>query len=174
MKTSETTNKYGTGNTFIYLGKGAIYQHLPNTTQVTNITKNYQYGSKPEQTQQKRLDDEEKKIRKNAILRYVKRIDELVADKWKERHEELWLQILEIPQVNAQIYDKGKQQGTSFNRNLVGRIIGLLAQKMVYSTQKATQIAIVLEGSNKHSIRQAITLPPSQEINNAVLQLLNQ
>lgn len=174
MKTSETTNKYGTGNTFIYLGKGAIYQHLPNTTQVTNITKNYLYGGKPEQLQQKRLDDEEKKIRKNAILRYVKRMAELVTDKWKERHDELWLHILETPEVNAQIYDPGKQRGTLFNRNLVGSIIGLLAQKMVYSTRKATQLTMALEGSEKHSIRQAITLPPSQEINNAVLQLLNQ
>ena len=98
---------------------------------------------------------------------------DLVDDKWKDRYDRLWPQILEIPVVKAQIYDKGKQAGTLFNRNLVGSIIGLLKEHEVYSNTNATKMAIALEGTEKHSIRQAIAIPVSKEISDAVQQLLD-
>ena len=159
-------NKRNTGRPNI-----SIINHGSGTISIGVIT---QVSESEYQERRKAMVEEAEKVMlKNAILRYVMRLTDLVDDKWKDRYDQLWPQILEIPEVKAQIYDKGKQAGTLFNRNLVGSIIGLLKEHEVYSNTNATKMAIALEGTEKHSIRQAIAIPVSKEISDAVQQLLD-
>ena len=59
---------------------------------------------------------------KDAIMEYVNRLKPLVKVEYQAHYEKIWMCILEINEVKQQIYKKGKQQETTFNRNLVAQI----------------------------------------------------
>jgi len=158
----------GSGNTFVLLDSGAIYNNNPNATTVTNTTNIYMDGKK---SQPIPPDDKEKQIRKNALLQYVGLLKEHVADEWKDKYDSLWLQILEIPQVDAEIYNKGQQKGTEFNRNMVGNILHVLIGKVIKETNVST-LTKTLEGKVGHSVREQMGMKPSAEIEKALLELI--
>ena len=95
-----------------------------------------------------------------------------VRKEWQEKYETLWESILELPAISAIIYDKGKQQGTTFNRNLVGNILHLLAEKKVLKTNNATRLAMELEGSSEASIRQKLGEMPEKKIKDSIEDLI--
>lgn len=158
----------GQGNTYVILDSGAIYNNNPNATTVTNTTNIYMDGKK---TPSMPPDDTEKQMRKNAILEYVGKLKDYATDEWKGKYDKLWLDILEIPEVDAEIYNKGQQKDTIFNRNLVGNIIHVLKGKVTGETN-ASALTIALEGNDKASIRGQMGKNPSAEIENALLELM--
>ena len=87
-----------------------------------------------------------------------------VREEWQDRYLSLWEAILELPSVACKVYDKGKQQGTTFNRNLVGNILHLLAERRVLLTNNATRLAEVLDGSANASVRGSLGEMPGKEI----------
>ena len=92
-------------------------------------------------------------IRK-SIISYVHRLyPAYVAPLWQNKYGCLWQIILDGELVSNAIYAVGKQKETTFNRNLVGNIIHLLANEKVLTTTNASRLACVLEGSSQHSIR---------------------
>ena len=159
------TGDPGTGNTFVLNESGVIYNNNPNATQVTNITNNYYSGDVPRQNAQ--LDDNDKKIRKSALLEYVAKLKTYVKAEWEKRYEQLWLKILDLPEVDNEIYKVGRQRGTTFNRQLVGNIIHLIKNK-VFTEHNNTELAVSLEENGNASVRQDIGKDPSEEIQNAI------
>ena len=107
---------------------------------------------------------------KKSIIDYVMKLHPVyVSKEWQDKYEWLWKQILELTAVAEKIYDKGRQQGTTFNRNLVANILHLMAEKKVLAiTANATKMAEVLEGDANASVRAKLGKMPSRAIEQAV------
>ena len=141
------------------VGGGTIHVHVQGKQQVVeevdeNATRNPQ-------------------LCKENILEYVMRLHPVyVRQEWQDKYGELWEQILELPAVADKIHDKGKQQNTTFNRNLVGNILHLLADKKVLTTNNATKLAIGLENDENASVRAKLGEMPPKEVKDAVESLI--
>lgn len=159
----------GTGNTYNEYNIQNIENFNPNATTVT--TTHYHYGDENGGGNgRKTLDDAQKQAIQDDILAYVAKLNDSVKQEWKAKHATLWNDILSIPEVDASIYNKGRQHNTTFNRNLVGNIMGVLIGK-VYDGNP-TDLTRILEGTHKSSIREEMGNSPSAEIEKAVLKLL--
>ena len=154
-----------------------VHQLNPNATHITN---NY-YGDQfvPKDAPQKESSATENATRnpqldKKPILDYVMRLHpSQVREEWKDKYLALWESILELPAVSAIIYDKGKQKNTTFNRNLVGNILHLLAEKKVLAhTATATKIAEILEGDPDASVRAKLGEMPAKKIKDSIEELI--
>lgn len=151
-----------------------VHQLNPNATHITN---NY-YGDQfvPKDAPQKESSAPENATRnpqlcKETILEYVMQLHPAyVRKEWQDKYLALWESILELPAVSAIIYEKGKQKNTTFNRNLVGNILHLLAEKKVLATTNATRLAKVLEGSANASVRGSLGVMPGKEICKKVVE----
>ena len=110
---------------------------------------------------------------KKSIIDYVMKLHPVyVSKEWQDKYEGLWKAILELPVVAEKIYDKGRQQNTTFNRNLVGNILHLLADKKVLTTNNATKLAIGLEKDENASVRAKLGEMPPKEVKDAVEEWL--
>ena len=111
---------------------------------------------------------------KNSIMEYVNRLKPLVKEDFKKEYDEFWMQILELEEVKQQVYNKGKQQNTTFNRNLVARIIHQIGDKVYLVGINDQQYAEYLEpGKGKnHSVRQQLCLMPETPIKKAIERFL--
>ena len=110
---------------------------------------------------------------KKSIIDYVMKLHPVyVSKEWQDKYEGLWKQILELTAVAEKIYDKGRQQNTTFNRNLVGNILHLLADKKVLTTNNATKLAIGLEKDENASVRAKLGEMPPKEVKDAVEEWL--
>ena len=111
---------------------------------------------------------------KNSIMEYVNRLKPLVKEDFKKEYDEFWMQILDIEEVKQQVYNKGKQQNTTFNRNLVARIIHQIGDKVYLVGINDQQYAEYLEpGKGKnHSVRQQLCLMPETPIKKAIERFL--
>ena len=110
---------------------------------------------------------------KKSIIDYVMKLHPVyVSKEWQDKYEWLWKQILELTAVAEKIYDKGRQQNTTFNRNLVGNILHLLADKKVLTTNNATKLAIGLEKDENASVRAKLGEMPPKEVKDAVEELI--
>jgi len=105
---------------------------------------------------------------RDDILTYVQRLIRVVAGDYVTRYEPLWRDILDIPEVAAEVYNPGKQQHTTFNRNLVAGIIGMMKNEGIITETNVTRLTELLEGDKEHSVRNAIATPPSRVIINKV------
>lgn len=160
----------GTGNTYVAVENGGVYNNNPNATSVTNITYNYNGNSTQYDAT---IDDEEKKMRKSELLKYVGKLKPLLKEEWKSKYDKLWLDILEIPEVDEKIYNKGKQRDTIFNRNLVGNIINTMKSVIFPEHITASAFAKALEGNEKHSIRAQIGNKAPKEIEELIKKLID-
>ena len=154
-----------------------VHQLNPNATHVTN----HYYGDQfvPKEVQRNEPSAPENATRnpqlsKKSILEYVMRLHPLhVREEWREKYQALWEEILELPAVSATIYNKGKQQGTTFNRNLVANILHLMAEKKVLAlTANATKMAEMLEGDTNASVRAQLGVMPPKEIKESIEVLI--
>ena len=149
-----------------------VHQLNPNATQITN----HYYGDQfvPKDIPQKESSATENATLnpqpcKETILEYVMQLHPAyVSKEWQEKYQALWESILELPAVSRIIYDKGRQQGTTFNRNLVGNILHLLAEKKILTTPNATKLAELLEGDSNSSIRKMLGEMPVKKIKDAL------
>lgn len=160
----------GTGNTYVAVENGGVYNNNPNATSVTNITYNYNGNSTQHDAA---IDDEEKKMRKSELLKYVGKLKPLLKEEWKSKYDKLWLDILELPEVDSKIYNKGKQQNTIFNRNLVGNIIGIMKSDIFPKNITVSALTKTLEGSDEHSIRAQIGQKAPKEIQEPIKTLID-
>lgn len=165
------TGDPGTGNTFQEIHIGKVQNYNPNATTVIN--NNYGEKQKAAPATDKILQDAEREQRKAEIMEYVLRLKEYVANDWKIRYESIWQKILAIPEVDELVYAPGKQQGTTFNRNLVAHIIYIMCNAEVFTTKNATHLAIALEGDKEHPVRNQLgTYPNNRDITEKVNALL--
>ena len=153
-----------------------VHQLNPNATHVTN----HYYGDRflPKDAAGKEPPASENATRnpqlsKKSVLEYAMRLHPFnVGQHWQDKYPALWESILEQPAVAGVVYDKGRQKDTTFNRNLVGNILHLLAERKVLKTDNATKLALALEGSKDHSIREQLGLMPPAAVKEAVEGLL--
>ena len=149
-----------------------VHQLNPNATHITN---NY-YGDKfmPKDNFRHENSDPENATRNpQLIIDYVMRLHPShVRQEWQEKYQALWESILELPPVACKVYDKGRQQGTTFNRNLVANILHLLAERRVLATTNATKLAEALEGTSETSVRAKLGEMPVKDIKDTVVKLL--
>lgn len=111
---------------------------------------------------------------KSNIMEYVSRLKPLVKDDFQKEYDEFWMQILELEEVKQQVYNKGKQQDTTFNRNLVARMIHQIGDRVYIVGINDQQYAEYLEpgrGKN-HSVRQQLGLMPEAPIKKAIERFL--
>lgn len=157
----------GTGNSFteIIVKEGAIYQ--PYGT--TNITNNYFNEKK---TASSPNSENEKQIVRNEVIAYVGKLKQYVKHDWEKKYDSLWVRILSLKEVEAEIYKTGNQKGHAFNRNFVGNIINVIC-KTVYSTENRTQMCNALEGKD-NNVRKEMSKDPSDEVKKAVMKLLEE
>ena len=159
----------GQGNTFNVWNIQHVENFNPNATTVTTI--HYHYGEeKVASGGRKRMDDEQKQAIKNEILDYVAQLTDFVNSDWKAKYATLWKKILDLPVVDAVIYDYGRQKNTHFNKYVVGNIIHMLMGKVLNGD--ATNLCRALERDEKHRIRQEMAIDPAVDIRSAVSALL--
>ena len=153
-----------------------VHQLNPNAPHVTN----HYYGDQfvPKEVQRNEPSAPENATRnlqlsKKSILKYVMRLYPLhVRQEWIEKYQALWEEILELPAVSATIYNKGKQQGTTFNRNLVANILHLMAERRVLTITNATKLAEMLEGDANASVRAQLGVMPPKDIESSVGKII--
>lgn len=109
---------------------------------------------------------------RRELLQYVQRLSGHVASAWQPRYEDLWDTLLTLPEVAAEIYRPGKQQNTSFNRNLVAKILSVLIDCGVIAEHNLTRLTTTLEGDKEHSVRQALAQKPSSVIEQKIRHIL--
>lgn len=107
---------------------------------------------------------------KDHIVEYVSRLKPLVKAEYLDGYEELWMRILNLQEVKGQVYNKGKQQDTTFNRNLVAQIIHQIGSRVYLVGVSDLQYAEYLEpGKGKnHSVRQKLGESPDGPIKKAI------
>lgn len=165
----------GTGNTFQEIYIGTVQNYNPNATTVINYFGTE--GDKKEAKDEKPQGKSPMEMRdippiREQIMLYVSCLntEDIVAPDWLgAKYMNLWDAILNIPEVEAEVYNPGNQHKTSFNRNLVGNIIYYLAIRhdqatRVYKELNATRYAEKLEGSGEHSVRLAMGKLPKDGI----------
>ena len=166
MLTNEATNPMESERLFIIFNINEVHQLNPNATHVTN---NY-YGDDfvPNDVLQKPASFKatcNAQLSKDTILEYVMRLFPAhVCEKWRDKYRSLWESILSLPVVSRYIYDKGKQQNTTFNRNLVGNILHMIAESKILVTTNATRLSEILENDSNASIRAKLGEMPPAEI----------
>lgn len=161
----------GTGNTFQEYNIQHIGNFNPNATVVNN---KYIYSDKSQTDESHNSDKHhDNDALRVDILEYVSRIKPDVADAWKQVFDKLWNQILDIPEVSEKVFDHGKQQGTNFNRSLVANIIHFIGSdhNMILG-YNASKIAIKLEGSATHTVRNSLGCDPEKAICGEISSLL--
>ena len=113
-------------------------------------------------------------LSQKTILDYVMRLHPShVRQEWQDKYQALWEEILGLSAVADKIYNPGRQQGTTFNRNLVANILHLMAEKKVLTfTASAKNMAIVLEGDADASVRAQLGVMPPKEIELSIMELV--
>lgn len=107
---------------------------------------------------------------KRTIMEYVDRLKPLIKQEYQERYDEIWMGILELKEVREEVYDKGKQQDTTFNRNLVAQIFHMMAEKICAPTIKVAHMAERLEPDKgvDHPVRKKLAEAPKKGIKKSV------
>jgi len=107
---------------------------------------------------------------KYAIINYVGKIKPLVKTEYLDCYDKMWSDILELKEVKMVVYNKGKQQDTCFNRNLIGQIIHQMIDVVFIKKTNTVLLAEYLEPEKgiDHPIRQKLGDPPANPIKKVV------
>ena len=111
---------------------------------------------------------------KDAIMEYVKRLMPVVREEYQSVYSEMWLGILDVKEVKLQVYNKGKQKGTTFNRDFVAQIIHQLGNRIYLPDANPVVMAEHLEPEKgkDHPVRQKLGESPDNSIKIAVEAVL--
>lgn len=127
------------------------------------------------QNAQKEDDSKTQKQGKDAIMEYVGRLKPVVKEQYLDHYDQIWEGILEINQVKAVIYNKGKQQDTTFNRNLLAKIIHQVSWWLYESSANTVIMAEYLEPGKgiDHPVRQKLGESPNKDLKKALEQFVS-
>lgn len=166
--------KLGSGNTFQEFNIGHVENLNPAATTVIN---NY-YGTKVKPQGDNQGPANKESVREE-ILRYVENTLQYVAFSWRDKYMELWADILDLPEVDAVIYDRGQQEGTRFNRKEVCHILCYLGKHAdggmgIFQKYVASHIAASLNDGKESTTRPELGFRPSHEIQAAIDKLMKE
>ena len=133
-----------------------------------NNTMNYYAEKKEEASSDSTLSP------RQAIMDYVGRLRPLVVAAMQDTYEALWQQVLDLPEVRQRVYNRGRQQGTTFNRDLVAQIVHVMGTRVYVPTARAAQMAECLEPAKgrDHPVRQRLGENPEAAVKKAVEEQL--
>lgn len=119
---------------------------------------------------QKDEDADASSAAKDDILKYVNRLKPVVKTEYQDCYDEMWQGILELKEVKLHIYNKGKQQDTTFNRNLVAQIIHLISGRVFVPQTNNSQMVEFLEPEKgyNHPVRQKLGESPDKVIKKSI------
>ena len=103
---------------------------------------------------------------RQSVIEYVNRLMPVVAVEYREQYSKIWMDILEEEAVRCVIYNRGKQQGTVFNRNLVAQISRMMAlDGIIVKETNDVMMAELLEPEKgkHHPVRNQLGLVPDDE-----------
>lgn len=112
-----------------------------------------------------------------AAMEYVGRLHEMVTPAWASRYMDLFKQIFALPQVRVNIAVVGKQQGTSFNRNMVANVVQMMLQEqdIFLPTANPSRMAEKLEHNKDHSVKAALgAVPQDKQLKEAVKTIIKE
>ncbi len=175
----------GTGNHYTEVNIENIENNFPNVTAV-NIIKDADGQKTIVETDRNHCGNNEtpptvhrdKEAQRQDILQYVGKTLQLVRYDWKDKYMALWEDILDLPDVNAFVYQKGRQQNTSFNRKLVLHIICYLGKDadggigIFERNYVATNVAMLLDDGCEKSTRPELGFKPEKSIQMAIDELM--
>lgn len=163
----------GTGNSFtqIIVEAGGVNNNNQAGVNVTNTT--IIYGDGKTASSGSDMDDKEKQIIKTAILEFVGKLKAQVSPEWTNKYDTLWVSILAIPEVDAEIYDKGGLRNTMFNRALVGSIVKVMLDKGIFVDTANPTILAPLTNNRSEAFRKEMGHYPSEVIHNAIKDLID-
>ena len=113
-----------------------------------------------------RREGDDENTKRKAILEYVGRLKDIVKDEYATVYDEMWQEILKIESVKNKVYEKGKQQDTIFNRNLVANIIKLMNDKGIYKVgTNPTNMARLLDSERGENspVREPLGASPAEK-----------
>ena len=132
-------------------------------------------AEKPAKQRSKEEADVEQATR--AAMEYVGRLKEMVTPAWEERYMELFKRIFALPQVRVNIGIIGKQQGTTFNRNLVANFVQIMLQEhdIFEPSANPSRMAEKLENNKDHSVKVALgAVPEDKQLKKAVKDIIEE
>ena len=100
---------------------------------------------------------------RDAIIDYVNRLMPVVAIDYREEYSKIWQDILEEEVVSRVVYDRGRQKGTVFNRNLVAQISRMMVlDGIIVRETNDVRMAELLEPEKgkDHPVRNQLGLTP--------------
>ena len=157
----------GTGNTY----QEITIQHVENYNPAATTVVNNYYGTRAPGRKAGNASQTNEAIDtapiREEILSYVSRLRPFLVGEQKRGYMNLWEEILDLDIIAADVYNPGKQQGTNFNRSMVGNIIFYLVTKGFFGVEKdynSSQFAVALEGSFEHSVRAELRILPAANI----------
>ena len=163
----------GTGNTFQEIKIGHVENYVPNATQVVN---NY-YGNQGKPKSEGPAID--KVTIRKAILEDVSKLIDMVYKPKQAVWMKLWNDIIDLREVKIDIYIPGRQDDKIYCRKLVAAIIHHLGSDENnclgwFSHYNASDIAETLVGSSLKSMRGELGAQPSDEVQTAINNLINE
>lgn len=171
----EANGDLGTGNSFteiIIENVGTI--HIDKQITVSGS----QHGEKSRATEHNKVASRmDKEIVRQEILRYVCQTFPLVVNLKINEYHDLWVDILALPEVDAIIYERGRQENTIFNRKEVCHIIHYIGSDAknclgLFETYNASYIANTIDEKAAKSIRPELGFKPSPSIVAAINDLV--
>lgn len=166
----------GTGNTYQEIKIGHIENNFPAVKEVTIIKGPDGLKVKNKTTDDQSNSHEEKSGKRADIINYVEKTLPFVLFQWKDKYMTLWDDILKLPEVDAVIYNKGRQQKTSFNRKELCHLICYVGQHAVdgygiFEKYNATHIANAFNDGAEKSTRPELGFQPPIPIRKALEKL---
>ena len=112
-----------------------------------------------------------------AAMEYVGRLKEMVTPAWADHYLDLFKHIFALPQVRVNIAIVGKQQGTTFNRNMVANVVQMMLQEndIFLPTANPSRMAETLEHNKDHSVKAALgAVPQDKQLKEAVKAVIKE
>lgn len=160
------------------LFQGANLEHAQvNVVVESGATVTYNAGGADGKQGRKETEGQDVEKATQAALEYVGRLKEMVSTEWRERYLELFRRIFALPEVRVAIAVVGRQQGTTFNRNLVANCVQLVLQEndIFLPTANPSRMAERLENNKDHSVKAALgVVPPDMELKDAVKEVIKE
>lgn len=114
----------------------------------------------------KHKNNDDIETRRKAILEFVNRVIDLVDEGFVPVYKEMWETILNKESVKSIVYEKGKQQNTTFNRNLVANILHFMLEKGVFkagSKPAAMSRSLDPDRGVNSPVKAQLGLPPNDK-----------
>ena len=112
---------------------------------------------------------------RQTVMDYVTKLMPVVMADYREQFLQIWKEILDEQAVSSIVYNRGRQQGTLFNRNLVAQITHMMVGSIIEQGTTDVRMTELLEPERgkRHPVRAALAeVPEDKQVKRAVQEVL--